>query len=158
MKYQLIIFDWSGTLSDVTYGFSLAPNEISELLPDVKETLQQLSDKGYQLAIATMLSESALARELEALEIGQFFVATRTASQCHSKPHPQMIEEIIDFCGVEVSQTLMVGDTLNDLLMARNAGVGVAMVTQNTFEFEDHNPQFVMKSVAQLPELLCATD
>lgn len=158
MKYQLIVFDWSGTLSDVTYGFSLAPNEISELLPDVKKTLQLLSDQGYQLAIATMLSESALARELEALEVEQYFATTRTASQCHSKPHPQMLEEIIEFCGVETTKTLMVGDTINDLLMARNAGIDVAMVTGNTFEFEDQNPQFVVESVAQLPELLCATD
>ena len=50
---------------------------------------------------------------------------TRTATEEPPKPCPQMLEEIIDVFGVDASQTLMVGDSTNDMIMAAAIGVDV---------------------------------
>jgi phosphoglycolate phosphatase len=57
------------------------------------------------------------------------FHGTRCADECHSKPHPQMIEELMDEFVVLPAQTLMIGDTTHDLLMAHNAGVDAVAVS-----------------------------
>lgn len=124
--FDLIVFDWNGTLSDMVSALDFAAP--TQLYPDVKETLQALSNKGYHLAIATMLSQPGLAQESDHHGIAGFFTTTRAAGQCNSKPSPDMLNEIIDFCGVEASQTLMVGDTSSDYQMAKNAGVKIALV------------------------------
>lgn len=46
-----------------------------------------------------------------------------------SKPHPQMLDEIMDELVITPERTLMVGDTSYDLQMAQNAGVNSVGVT-----------------------------
>jgi phosphoglycolate phosphatase len=57
------------------------------------------------------------------------FIASRCADECHSKPHPQMLQELMDELGAEPDRTLMIGDTSYDLQMARNADVASLAVT-----------------------------
>lgn len=56
-------------------------------------------------------------------------MASRTVDECFSKPHPQMLEELMDELGAAPARTLMIGDTTHDLQMARNAGVDAVGVT-----------------------------
>lgn len=86
-----------------------------------EEVLQQLKSAGYLLAIATGKSRFGLDRVLEHLQIQSMFMATRTADETHSKPHPQMLQEIMEVLGVEPEQTLMIGDTDYDIHLAANA-------------------------------------
>lgn len=146
--YKLITFDWSGTLSQITYAFDLSAGETSDLFPCVKPTLEALHEKGFLLAIATMLPKSALAQELTSNGISDFFVTTRTASDCHAKPHPGMLQEIMEFCGVEAHETLMVGDTVNDYQMAENAGVDSAIIVGD--HHYENPPRFEIQSIEDL--------
>ncbi len=79
--------------------------------------------------MATGKSRRGLDRALEHSGLGDYFHATRCADECHSKPHPQMIEELMDEFTVSAARTLMIGDTTHDLLMARNAGVDAVAVS-----------------------------
>jgi len=54
---------------------------------------------------------------------------TRSSDDCFSKPHPQMLEEIMDELGTTPERTLMIGDTTFDLQMAQNAGVASLAVS-----------------------------
>lgn len=85
--------------------------------------IESLHGQGYSLAVATGKSRKGLARALEFSGLGRFFHATRCADECFSKPHPAMLEELMDELGVARDVTLMIGDTTHDLQMARNAGV-----------------------------------
>jgi phosphoglycolate phosphatase len=58
-----------------------------------------------------------------------YFDYTRCADETRSKPHPQMLEEIMDRLGVEPHETLMIGDTEYDMLMANNAGTAALAVS-----------------------------
>lgn len=93
-----------------------------ELFEHVQEGLAELQQSGLFLAVATGKSRKGLDRVLAETGLGAVFHASRTADECHSKPHPAMLLELTDELGVDPRRTLMVGDTTHDLLMAQNAG------------------------------------
>jgi len=93
------------------------------LFPGVVEGLEALSSQGYLLAVATGKARRGLNRVLDQTGLHPMFVASRCADETFSKPHPQMLEEILDLTGVEAHQAIMVGDTVYDMQMAGNARV-----------------------------------
>lgn len=99
------------------------------LFQGVSETVAELHAKGVALAVATGKGRGGLNRALENSGIGHYFHATRCVDECFSKPHPQMILELIDELGATPERTLMIGDTSFDLQMAQNANVARLAVT-----------------------------
>jgi phosphoglycolate phosphatase len=93
------------------------------LFPGIADLLDWLGGTGRLLAVATGKSRIGLDFALESFGLGGCFHATRCADETFSKPHPAMLEELMDELGVTPERTLMVGDTTYDLQMARNAGV-----------------------------------
>jgi len=93
------------------------------LYAGVVEGVQALEDAGYLLAIATGKARRGLAHALQDSGIEANFVTTRCADEAYSKPHPQMLFDVLEFCGCDASQALMIGDTIYDMQMAQNAGV-----------------------------------
>jgi phosphoglycolate phosphatase len=93
------------------------------LFPGTFEMVAALAGAGRMLAVATGKSRLGLNRALAHSGLGGYFHATRCADECFSKPHPAMLEELMDELGVGRERTLMIGDTTHDLQMARNAGV-----------------------------------
>ncbi len=91
----------------------------SPLFDDVRTGLEMLANQGYLLAVATGKSRRGLDRVLEQTGLGGLFVATRCADEAYSKPHPKMLEDLLDHTGLEPDRALMVGDTIYDLQMAR---------------------------------------
>lgn len=135
----------------------LAQDEEIDLFEGVAELLKDLARSGCQLAVATGKSRQGLDRALEQTGIRSFFQASRCADECFSKPHPQMLEELMDELGVEPDRTLMIGDTSHDLLMARNAGVGALGVTYGAHpvaHLAEHDPLACLDSVEELADWL----
>lgn len=183
-RYDLVVFDWDGTLLDSTAAIVRAIQAASRdvgaveptderaryvigmglldalkyAVPDLPEThyddlvnayrrhylsgdheltlfagveplLQQLQAENRWVAVATGKSRLGLNRALGHSGLGRYFDTTRTADETRSKPHPQMLEEIMDQFAVSPERTLMIGDTTHDLLMARNAGAHGLAVT-----------------------------
>ena len=93
----------------------------SRLFPGVTETLESLAED-YLLAVATGKSRRGLEKELDDSGLRPLFKATRCADEAFSKPHPQMLEDILDKLGMRPSGTLVIGDTEYDMQMAANAG------------------------------------
>ncbi len=93
------------------------------LFPGARELVADLHAGGRRLAVATGKSRQGLQRALAHSGLGEMFHATRCADECHSKPHPAMLLEIMGVLEVDRGAVLMVGDTTHDLQMARNAGV-----------------------------------
>lgn len=104
-------------------------NTAMPLFPGVAEGLAQLAEQGYLLAVATGKARRGLNRVLDETGMRHLFVTSRCADETFSKPHPQMLEEILDQTGIETGRALMVGDTVYDMQMAQNArvaGLGVS--------------------------------
>ncbi len=207
-RFELIVFDWDGTLMDSTgaivasiqaaardLGIQPPPDErarhiiglglidaLRHALPDLPEArypevaeryryhfllcdqdlllfdgaqdlIDELTRAGHHLAVATGKTRKGLDRAFEVSGLGPRFQASRCADECRSKPHPQMLEELMQEFGVEPDVTLMIGDTTHDLQMARNAGVaalGVAYGAHPREILEAASPVYCAGNVAEL--------
>jgi phosphoglycolate phosphatase len=118
-----------------------------ELFSGAFEMVEALAQAGFMLAVATGKSRPGLLRALAGTGLERFFHATRCADECHSKPHPQMLLELMDEFAVAAERTLMIGDTTHDLLMAKNAGVPALAVAYGA------HPRAILEAEAPL---LCA--
>ena len=94
----------------------------SELFPGVRETLALLADAGYLLAVATGKGRQGLNHVLERTGLKHVFHDSRCVDEAPSKPHPQMLRDIMTTLDVAAGNTLVIGDTEYDMNMARNAG------------------------------------
>lgn len=94
-----------------------------QLFSGAFDLIAQLHDAGFALAVATGKSRHGLDRALANSGLGAYFSASRCADECFSKPHPQMLDELMAEFAVPPQRTLMIGDTTHDLQMAINAGV-----------------------------------
>jgi len=177
--YQLVIFDWDGTIMDSAFKIGTCVQEsarnvgvpvpsleraksiiglglfeaMRQLFPDesdtringlvdaykhyyvnvdkteqrlfdgVQEGLEAIEASGAVLAVATGKSRMGLDRILNKLDMHHHFIATRCADETRSKPHPQMLLELLDFTAIDPHKAIMVGDTTFDLDMAVNAKV-----------------------------------
>jgi len=213
-NFDLIVFDWDGTLFDSTaliarciqascadlgvavpsdhdasyvIGMGLvealrhaAPGLARERYPELGERyrhhyvqrqheivlfdgtlpmLQMLKARNHWLGVATGKSRRGLDEALQHVELKNLFDATRTADETRSKPHPQMLLELMAEFGVAADRTLMIGDTTHDLELADNAGaasVGVSYGAHNPAAFAALGPRHVAHSTADLHAWLAA--
>ena len=93
------------------------------LFSGAEQALRRLHEEGYLLAVATGKSRRGLDHALEKTGLKDMFHATRCGDESASKPHPGMLNDLIEILGVAPAKTLMIGDTTHDLQMAINAGV-----------------------------------
>jgi phosphoglycolate phosphatase len=118
-----------------TYHYGLGEDHIP-LFDGVPETIAHLVQKGVPLAVATGKGRRGLNKALANSGIADHFIATRCVDECHSKPHPQMILDLMDEVATTPDRTLMVGDTSFDLQMAKNANVASLGVTYGAHPLE----------------------
>ncbi len=93
------------------------------LFEGIPALMAELHAQGFCLAVATGKGRRGLNRALGDSGLGHFFSSTRCADECFSKPHPQMLHELMAELAVSPEQTLMIGDTTHDMQMAKNAAV-----------------------------------
>lgn len=130
-----------------------------QLFAGIEVLVRSLAERGHLLGVATGKSRQGLERALGVSGLGAFFHATRCADECRSKPHPQMLEELMDEFAVAPENTLMIGDTTHDLLMAKNAGVASLAVAYGAHPragLEAEGPLYCAGSVADLSAWLLA--
>jgi phosphoglycolate phosphatase len=121
--------------------------------------LQALKTRNHWLAVATGKSRLGLDEALQAVQLRGVFDATRTADETASKPHPLMLQELMQEFGVAPERTLMIGDTSHDLQMAANAGTASVAVSFGAHEpeaFAALGPLHVAHSTAELQQWLQA--
>ena len=133
-------------------------NDIS-LFEGVAAMLADLKSRQHWLTVATGKTRAGLDDALQAAELKGVFDGSRTADETASKPHPRMLQELMNEFGVDPERTLMIGDTTHDLQMARNAGcpsVAVSYGAHEPLAFNDLQPRFVAHSVRELHDWLRA--
>ncbi|HTY98397.1 MAG TPA: HAD-IA family hydrolase [Rhodocyclaceae bacterium] len=130
----------------------LAQDGSLSLFGGVDELVRELAAE-HLLGVATGKSRLGLRRALDQSGLGPYFQATRCADECYSKPHPQMLEELMAELGVTPSATLMIGDTTHDMQMARNAGVPALAVTYGAHGRDQLAAEGPLDCVAAVPDL-----
>ena len=121
------------------------------------ELLQDLRAAGYALGIATGKTRRGLDRALGQQAIGHLFHHTRCADESPPKPDPDMLFCLAAAIGVDIQETLMIGDTSHDVLMARRAGAGIVAVSYGAHPAEELEAMAdvpVVKSISELRDWL----
>lgn len=129
------------------------------LFDGARELIIELHRRGFKLAVATGKGRRGLDLALEHCGLAKYFHETRTMGECFSKPHPQMLDELMDELVVRPERTLMIGDTSYDLEMAQNAGVKSVAVTfgaQSRDKLVGYNPLHIFDEFADLRNWLLA--
>ncbi len=135
-------------------------SENSRLFDDAREVLELCKQQGFLLGVATGKSRRGLDRVLAETGLDLYFDATRCADEAPSKPHPQMLVDIMQVLDVLPGQTIMVGDTEYDMEMATNAGTGKVAVTTGVHTPErlaQHAPMVTLQKLAEMPMWMTET-
>jgi len=98
-------------------------------LPGARELLDYLTAQGIPWAIATSGRMETAAANLRALGVDPSQVPVVTRDQVrHAKPDPDLFIEAAERLGVDIRQSLVIGDSVWDMLAAQRArtlGVGL---------------------------------
>jgi phosphoglycolate phosphatase len=108
----------------------------SPLFPGAAELVGDLHRRGLRLAVATGKSRRGLDSALAETGMDAWFPITRCADETFSKPHPQMLLEILTDWDTHPSAALVVGDTEYDMQMAASAGVAAVGVAHGVHAAE----------------------
>ncbi len=106
------------------------------------------------LAVATGKSRRGLNSMIDTYGYRDKFIASRTADDCPSKPHPAMILECCEIAGCEMSNTVMVGDSSYDMQMAVQAGtkaLGVSWGYQPVHALEQSGADAIIDHPLDIP-------
>lgn len=210
MQFELMIFDWDGTLMDSVPRIvssmqaaardadcgELAPEAVENIiglgLPEavamlcpgissaqsarlreryahhfvnadstpmaffsgVEARLARLNQReSLKLAVATGKTRRGLDRIFADTQSAGWFHDSRTADETRSKPHPQMLSELLAAFDVPASRAVMIGDTEYDLNMARALGmprVGVSYGVHDVQRLADCKPLYIADGVEGL--------
>lgn len=129
----------------------------SPLFDGATEVLSALKESGFDLAIATGKSRRGLDKGLIDTGLGDYFPVTRCADETRSKPHPQMLEEILVDHNVKANKTLMIGDSEFDLQLANNTRVDALAVSYGVhglMRLLKQDPVGFIDDIKQLPKWL----
>jgi phosphoglycolate phosphatase len=141
------------------YGELEASNEDrAQPYTGVVESLRTLHDSGVRTAVVTNKHHRFAASLLERLALAQWVdvvVGGDTCARC--KPDPQPLLFACESLRMPASESLMVGDSINDVRGARAAGIPVVCVSYGYNE--GRAPQtldcdVLLDSLAELPALL----
>jgi phosphoglycolate phosphatase len=127
------------------------------LFPGARELLDALFERELLLGIATGKAMRGLRFVLERHGLERHFVTLQTADLHPSKPHPAMLHAAMAETGAAPGETMLVGDTTFDVLMARAAGVmpvGVAWGNHAPAELTAAGAPRVLSRFDELHELL----
>jgi phosphoglycolate phosphatase len=127
------------------------------LIEGIAPLLDLLRGKGWLLGVATGMSDRGLVHCLASHGLSDYFVTLQTADRHPSKPHPSMLEAALVEAAALRGDTVMIGDTVFDIEMARNAGVrgiGVDWGYHDAGELTSAGASFVAATPVQLGEHL----
>jgi len=108
----------------------LEPGFFEPMFPGVRAVLDLLhAREDVLLGIATGKSQRGVAAVLGHHGLEGRFITIQTADDAPSKPHPGMVLQAMEAAGVEPLDTVLIGDTSYDMVMARAAGARAVGVT-----------------------------
>ena len=129
----------------------------AQLFAGAREVLEELRAAGHALAVATGKSRKGLDRDLAQTGVADRFVATRCADEGRSKPHPEMLDVLLEVTGRPRETAVMIGDTTHDLEMASAASVRSVAVSYGAMPRERlvaADPGAFIDDIRELPALL----
>ncbi len=126
------------------------------LFPGIADMMQTLSSRDALLIGAvTGKSRRGLTHISATHGFDRIFFVSRTADDCPSKPHPAMVTECCSEAGIDAKDTVVIGDAIYDMQMAKAAGaaaIGVAWGYASVADLIEAGADFVARTPADIIE------
>ena len=149
-------WDEADRLWTIAYG-----KESPALLPGARRIVQTLS-RDFDLAIVTSGNRRRVRRQLRGFHLAAYFSACVCSEDApRKKPHPAPLNLAIDRLRADPEECVYVGDTAEDIEMARRAGVrplGVLGPFPTAERIRAARPDTILRSIRDLPSYLQALD
>lgn len=150
---------WPALVEAYKYQYKYIDTTPTPIFDGVESLLQKLKQNNVKVAVATGKSRAGLNRMLEESGLAHYFDVTKTADEAESKPHPQMILDILSTLEVNASESVMIGDTIIDMQLAKNANVtpiGVTLGVDSKPRLMAQGASTVVSNYAELAKALIA--
>lgn len=144
---------------DAFFTLRQRPNHSEPLYDGALDALAALEADGWLLGLATGKSYRGVAALLDRHGLNGRFVTIQTADDNPGKPHPAMLTRAVAEAGAEVVQTVMIGDTTFDMMMAKSAkvaAVGVAWGYHATADLIEAGAERLVEAYPAVPMVLDA--
>jgi len=129
-------------------------HRLTEVYPGVRQTLDWLRGQQVELAIVTNKPERFVAPLLDEKGLGGYFrwiIGGDTLPQ--QKPDPAALLHVMQLAKVDAAQALFVGDSRNDVLAAKAAGVTCVALSygyNHGRPIAEENPARVLDNLSEL--------
>ena len=129
----------------------------SVLFNNVRNVLEFLKDNGIKLAVCTNKMErlsNILLEKLNVLHMFDYLVGGDSLSK--SKPDPFPLLNICEKLNTQISDSVMIGDSVTDLNAGKGAGMPVVLVSYGYTDNKDiyNDADLVINDFSQLKELV----
>lgn len=126
-----------------------------ELYQHVMETLKELKRRGIILTIASSRSNASLTEYINNLGLASTITYILGANDVREgKPNPEAVLKTLEAHGIPADEAIVVGDTVFDIDMGRNAGVKTCGVTYGNGSRESlSNADWLIDDFGKLLEL-----
>lgn len=136
-------------------------HKLSHLYPAVTETLAELKQAGFTLALVTNKPSKFVPEILAKHGIDKYFVDVLGGDAFpEKKPNPVALNWLMEKHNCQPEEMLMVGDLKNDILAAKNAGCAAFGLTYGYNHGEPiaaSNPEFVADTIADLIDVVAVS-
>ena len=140
-----------------SYELRLEPNHEEPLFPGIGEMIRSLSGTDAILAVATGKSQRGLRKTLQHHDLKKNFTILKTSDDGPGKPDPTILLDAIAEAGADAGSTVMIGDTVFDIAMARSANahaVGVNWGYHEPDELDAAGAHVILDKINELPNFL----
>lgn len=134
--------------------------ELITVFPGMRDLLRELDDRDYKLGLVTSRLRKTTMEGLEKYGLADYFDVIITAEDTDKhKPDPAPVNIALEKLDSLPEESLMLGDTMFDILCARNAGVrsvlvGWAMAITEEQKNGPDAPDYTIETAAELLDLL----
>ena len=129
----------------------------SRVYEGVREGLAYLRRAGVNMGCVTNKSQPFTGKLLSAFALDEYFPLVVSGDTVpHKKPHPMPLLHAASYFDVDPAESLLIGDSRNDIEAARAAGFRIVCVTYGYHHGDDIRsgaPDAVIDSLAELPKL-----
>lgn len=109
---------------------AIISSSVERMVPGMRDVIDELlQDEDTMLGLVTGKAEDTLERALATFSLDAAFTVRATSDDGPSKPAADILLLAVAEAGIPISRTVVVGDTVFDVLMAKAAGAAAVGVT-----------------------------
>lgn len=139
------------------YNFKIH-DKFTEKFNGVEEGLEELREYGLRLAVVTSKKKDTAKRGLKLFDFYRYMEVLVTPED--TKKHKPSAEPVLKACeilGIDPSETIMVGDSYNDILSGNKAGATTCLVKYTAVPIEGvlkYNPDYIIDNIKELLDIV----